>query len=282
MRLLQPARPALTLAAVATLALTLTACGQDDSGSDAAASGDAAAASGATADSTAGPGRTIPGASGMVAAIDGTTLQVQSAMSGQVAVTYTDTTTFTAQVAGTLGDVTAGSCVVVVPAEESTSGTDALPSAVTAASVQIVAADDGCASGAGGGPGGAGGGERPEGMPSGGPTDMPSDRPSRGSGSGSFVRATSGSVTAVSDGGFTVETAAPGEDTATSVEVTVTDTTTYSTRVASDASALAKGVCVTATGEADDTGAVTAAEIGISDPVDGECTVGFTMRGGAA
>jgi hypothetical protein len=105
--------------------------------------------------------------------------------------------------------------------------------------------DDGC--GMPGGPGGPG-----DGPP---PTDMPVQM------GGAF-----GEVTAVSDDGFTV-----GTD-----EVTVSADTTYVKMVDSDDSALEVGRCVSAVGDADSTGAVTAERIGVTDPVDGEC--GMVMR----
>ena len=50
----------------------------------------------------------FPGASGKVAAISGSTLQVQSAQTGQVAVTYTTKTTFTKAVKATSTAVKVG------------------------------------------------------------------------------------------------------------------------------------------------------------------------------
>ncbi len=114
-----------------------------------------------------GPGG--PGASGRIAAIDGKTVQVQDEMSGQVAVTWTGKTDFTAEVDADLDDVTVGSCVAVMDDQ-----------------VRITEAMDGeC-----GRPGGPGG----DGPP---PSDMPSDGPVR-------IGGTVGEVTAVSDTGFTV------------------------------------------------------------------------------
>jgi hypothetical protein len=141
--------------------------------------------------------------------------------------------------------------------------------------VRITEATDGaCTGGFGGGPGGGPGGgadgEQPEGMP----TDMPTDLPEggRGFGGGAF-----GQVTAVSATGFTVT--AQDE---TTVEVSVGDATSYTTTVTADASAVAVDRCATALGDTDDTGAVTATSIAVSDPVDGECQIGRGgFRGGA-
>ena len=52
-------------------------------------------------------------------------------------------------------------------------------------------------------------------------------------------------------------------------------TTTYTTTQSADASALKVGKCVVATGQADDTGAVAAQRLVVSDPVDGSCSTGF-------
>lgn len=105
--------------------------------------------------------------------------------------------------------------------------------------------DDGC-----GMPGGPGGPP---------PSDTPSDGPVRMGG-------TVGEVTAVSADGFTV-----GAD-----EVTVSADTTYVQLAESDDSALEVGRCLSAFGDADDTGAVTAERISVTAAVDGQC--GMVMR----
>ena len=113
-----------------------------------------------------GMGGGMPGASGEIAAIDGSTLQVQSS-DAQTAVTYTDETTISQQISAALADVTVGSCVMVTPAD----GSESSETSVTAGTVRITEKTDGsCA-------GGFGGGQRPEGMPSDMPTDLPSDMP---------------------------------------------------------------------------------------------------------
>ncbi|MER6974060.1 hypothetical protein ABT304_23565 [Nocardioides sp. NPDC000445] len=215
----------------------------------------------------------MPGASGEIAAIDGSTLQVQSS-DAQTAVTYTDKTTISQQVSAALADVTVGSCVTVTTAD----GSESSDTAVTAGTVRITEKTDGsCA-------GGFGGGQRPEGMPTDMPTDMPSDMPegmpSGGPGGMGGGMGTSGEVTAVNDSGFTVAATSRDSEETTSVSVTVGSETTYTTTRTATKSALVVGTCVTATGEADDTGAVTAERISVSDPVDGECTTGFGGRGG--
>ena len=266
-------RVTLATASSVLLVATLAACGggSDDAATD--TSGAAAQAGGApNAAQNGGQGGGMPGASGTVAAVSGSTAQVQNDQSGQVAVSWTKSTTFTQQVDATLADVTVGSCVMVTTADDD-----------TAATVRITAAsDDGC---------GFGGGQRPAGAPSGMPTDMPTDMPSDmpsdlpsggpgGAGGGGF--GTVGEVTAVSATGFTVSATQPGSEDASDVSVTVGDDTTYTTQAKAQASAVAVGRCVTARGDSDDTGAVVATTISVSDPVDGQCTAGFGgggMRG---
>lgn len=253
----------LTLSATAlVLAVSLSGCGEEDVDQDPA-----------SAQSSQQPGSGRPGGqpgSGKVAAIDGSTAQVQGS-SSQTAVTWTSSTTFTQQVAGLLDDVTAGSCVVV-----SGEGDDT----VTAASVRITEAEGDDCSGGFGGPGGdrPDRGDAPQDRPSDAPTDRPSDAP-RGMGGGLAA----GRVTAVTDTGFTVASSQPGSEESSSVEVAVSDDTTYTTTEKADAEDVKVGVCVQTRGESDSKGAVTATSIAISPAADGECvTRGPGGRGGAS
>ncbi|GAA1543408.1 DUF5666 domain-containing protein [Nocardioides humi] len=258
------------LAAGAALAVLLTGCGDDEPAT--VASGTEGAPNAADgggpggADGAGGPGG-MPGTFGQIAAVDGNVLQVRSQDAGQTAVTVTDSTTVTDQVAGTLADVEVGTCVVVRTDDTGTSTDE-----VAATSVSVSAGADGCTGGFGGGPGGGGaggggGGERPSGMPTDLPTDLPTDRPSgmpdgggRPGGLGVM-----GEVTAVTDAGFVVE----GRD--GDVTVTVGAATTYTHQVDADATALTQGRCVRVQGDADDAGAVTATAIQVSDAVDDQC-----------
>ncbi|WP_332644633.1 hypothetical protein [Aeromicrobium sp.] len=210
-------------------------------------------------------GRT-PGGSGKVIEVSGSTAQVQGNGS-QVAVSWTDSTTFTAQVSADASAVTVGSCVMVTSEQsgDSTSTTE-----VAAASVSVTKKTDGACL-----PGGPGGG-RPTDLPSDMPTDMPTDMP--GGPRGGFAV---GEVTAVSGSGFTVESMGLGSENESTTEVTVTtsDATTYSTTKTGAASDVKVGVCMTSRGEADDTGAITATTIALSQPVDDECG-GFGGFGG--
>ncbi|MDQ6527064.1 DUF5666 domain-containing protein [Nocardioides sp. LHD-245] len=243
-------RPLSATAAGIALAALLAACGSDEPAGRAvtdtteAGSGSVRAAP----DGAVGP----PGTVGQIAAVDGRVLQVRSQMSGQTAVTVTDSTTVTDQVDGSLADVRAGACVVVRTADAGTP-TDQ----VAATSVAVAAATDaGCGS-----PGGPGEGKRLSGTPSELPSELPTDRPPGMAGGFGLV----GAVTSVTDGGFVVE----GRD--GQVTVTVGGDTTYTREVTAGAAALTRGRCVRVQGDADDAGAVTATAIQVSDGVDGQC-----------
>jgi hypothetical protein len=252
-----------------------------------ATSGASGGASGSGKDGGfAGPN---PGTSGKIAAISGKTLQVQNQTDGQVAVTYTAKTTITAQVAASLADVKVGSCVTVTPVM-SASGVPSAQSGNTgtlaAGNVRISQPTNGdCLGGLGTmRPGGSASGF-PSGRPSGFPSGRPSGFASGGPGGGrTFAFGANGKVTAVSATGFTVASQFPGTSSQAprDTTVTVSGSTTYTTTKPGDSSALKVGKCVVATGQSDDTGAVTADRLVVSDPVNGSCTGGFTIRRGGA
>ncbi len=237
------------------------------------------------------------GISGEIAAITGSTLQVQSSDS-QTAVTYSDSTSITKTVAAALSDVTAGVCVTTMSfgggadaggGSTDTSSTDAAgtDAAGAATSVMISAAVDGACEtpgfgGAGGGfPGGDG--TPPTDLPDGAtpPTDAPDGVTPTGApgdsgmgGGGGFGGFTSGLVTAVSASSITVETT-DADGASSSTEVSVDDSTSYTSTAGADSSALAVGACVTAQGEADDSGAVTATSLTVSEAGEDGCSTGF-------
>jgi len=241
-----------------------------------------------------GPGR--GGASGEIASVDGTLMQVRSADS-QTAVTWTDSTTFTAEVSGALSDVSVGSCVVALAepddttASDDSSNTDSsddnssedASAPLAATSIRITeAGDDGtCTPSVGGADRGPGPDSRPDGAPTDAPS-MPADgtRPSGDPGRlRMFGNGATGKVTAIDGDTLTVESAGPDDETTTRT-VTVASGTTYTRTVAADATAVVVGQCATARGEADDSGKVTAAAVTISAPTDGSCTSGFVLDGG--
>jgi hypothetical protein len=277
----------------ALLLLAVSACGGGSTSAGATPTSSAQPSQSAAAGGS-GAGRGFPGASGKVAAISGKTLQVQSVLSGQVAVTYTATTTFSAAVKTTAGAVKVGSCVNVRGADGQNA---AATGPVKAASVQVSPPVDGACggrdlAGAGGGIDRNGGGFTP---PSGAPSGAPGPGGGAGGGTrgGGFAgaRPVSGEVTAVHGTTITVAamsfaaargasaTASPtAKPTTTPVEVTTTAATTYTKTVSASAKNLAVGQCVTAVGTADDTGAVTASIIASQPAVNGECTGGFGVR----
>jgi hypothetical protein len=256
----------------------VAACGGGGSG----AAGVAAPASTptATGQGQAGPSRT-PGVSGLLAAIDGTTLQVQDT-SAQTAVVYTATTAISATVPATRADVAVGACVVV---RSAAIGGASPAASVTATTVTLNPAVSGsCTAGLGGGPGGI----RPSGAPaftrpSGAPQGVrPSGAPRAGGAPGGAV----GKVTAVAANGFTVASvgfAAPGSTATPStapIAVSTTSTTSYSKQQKATAAALKVGSCITARGAADSSGTVTATSIAVRPATNGTCTTGFGSRNG--
>jgi Domain of unknown function (DUF5666) len=279
---------------VVATALALAACGPSSgSGNAGTPAGGSTPAPTGTAGGGAG-GQRQPGVNGLIAAVTGSTMQVQT-RTDQTAVTWNDSTTFTTSKSATLADVTVGACVTVLEPAASGSATSGAGSApatsVTAASVDVRPAVNGqCAGfgGAGGPGGGVGAGATP-------PTRAPSDTATTGPGGGrggadGVRRVVGGQVTAVSADTFTVqETMRPrGTDTATAtatpttatVTVTTNASTTYTAQRAATAADVAVGECASAQGKADDTGAVTATAISLRPATNGSCAAGFGGRGG--
>lgn len=239
----------------------------------------------AAAQSSAGPrAGGFPGGSGKVVAITGSTAQVQS-QSAQVAVSWTKNTAFTKQIKINAAAVKVGSCVMVSSSQ--TSGQDTTASVVAATSVRITAATDGsCTMGRGnfGGFNGQRGGGQPDNH-AGGQTPQGTRPTARPSGTPGFGRGAFGQITAVSPDGFTVRSARPGSTkpstkaTPTTVKVTTTKSTSYTTTAKAAAADVKIDVCVTSSGKADDTGAITASRIAVSSPVNGECGFGGAPSG---
>ena len=217
----------------------------------------------------------FPGADGKIAAVSGSTAQVQSRSNGQVAVTWNGSTTFTKQVAASLAGVKVGSCVMVLPTSDTASSGDAAAATTVAAAAVTVTQKTGgtCTGGFGGrGPAGQapkldgqgpGGGQLPEG---GAPGGNGSARPQLRGFGGAF-----GEVTAVSATGFTVKSSRPSGTEETNVTVTVSGTTTYTATAQGAASDVKVGLCMRANGTADDSGAITATTVALTNPTNGEC-----------
>ena len=293
-------------ATLASVVLLVAGCGGRGDGGAAASP---TSSSGSTTQGALGgagsAGRArFPGASGLVAAVNGTTLQVQG-NNTQTAVSYTSRTTFTSQVAAVSADVVVGACVMVrgEGATETPPSTPSSTRPLAASSITITPAVHGeCRAGSGrggagdlprgGGPGAPPGGTVPSGGPSGTRTGRPTDG-AMGGRPGGFGGAF-GKVTAVSAGGFTVTStvverpagagpASPGSSPSAhtrTVIVTTSAQTTFTKTVSTTAKAAAVGTCVTAEGKADDTGAIAATSVAVRPAENGSCTQGFP-RGAA-
>jgi len=249
---------------------------------------------GAGGDAAGGaPGFRFPGATGLLAQIDGTTLQVQGTDT-QTAVTYSAKTTFTNTVAAKLSDVVVGVCVQVRGAQPTSGMGGATPTAapsatngpITATSVEISRAVNGNCSA----PGGTRiSGARPTGArgdatrAAGAPTSNRTRGPGAG-GNGFGGMGAFGKVTAVNGSSFAVESSLPqGGSATTAVPTTRTvqtsTATTYTRTGAANAKALVVGLCVTALGKASDTGSIVATSIALRPAVNGSCSSGFGGRG---
>jgi hypothetical protein len=231
--------------------------------------------------------RQFPGATGELAAITGSTLQVQGT-STQTAVTYTQTTKISDTVAATYAAVKVGVCVEARAARSDASSSASASdetTTVAAATVVVTQPVNGECAAEGAGSGGQFGG-RPSGGASGGFTPTGSTRPS-GAPSGSAQRragfGANGKVVSVSGASFVVASVrlapsasagASASPTTSDVTVTTNASTTYSQTVSATASALKVGTCVTALGKADDTGAIAATAISVRPKSDGTCGFG--------
>ena len=293
--------PALALAA----ALGLGACGpgataasQSGGGTTAPPTGRGGGAGGGT-----GSGRGFPGVGGLVADVTGSTAQVQSTTS-QTAVTWTRSTRFSSLTPTSASAVHVGDCVTARPAftgrPSGTATATPVPTATTAGATTMVAAATvelfpassgqclptglgGAGGGAGGfgGTGGGRGGASGTGTPTGGPGGQNGFR-------GGAGRGTIGTVASVASGSFVVRPVVlrgpngPAGTPLAPVTVTWDSATTFTRLQAAAATAVKVGVCVTAIGKTDSTGALTAMSMQVSQPVGGSCTTGrgFGGRGG--
>ncbi len=284
-----PVRRALALSVLGVAAVILAACG-GSSASNTASHTSTSTTTGTGRGAGAGGGRSFPGTTGTIAAINGSSLEVQSSTS-QTTVTYTSTTTFEQTTSATVANVTVGSCISAFgkPTSGSSSTKSVIGEPVTATTVTITQPTSGtCTGGFGagggfargaGGAGGAGGPGGGGGFPGGGERPGGGNFPARAAGE---FGAASGPVTAVSPSTVTVTETNPSTKKTSSVVVTLTSATTYSQRTPAAPSDLAVGKCATAIGQAGTTGAVTARSISISTPGANGCTSGFGRFGGGA
>lgn len=240
-----------------------------------------------------------PGASGSVAAISGSSMEVQNQQSGQTTVSWTASTVFSQVLTVPASTVTVGDCVTV-------SGSTANKT-ITARTVSISQPDasGSCTSGVFGGggtggppvSGGAGAGPGPGGggFPRSGSGTLPRDNFRRPSGAANFGFA-SGKVTAVTSSTLTVDgtssaslpkSTAKGSSSksaaktrtraklqSTTVNLKLASSTTYSQTQSAAATNLAVGDCVTAAGTSATNGSVTASTVRITSTGGQSCTTG--------
>ena len=211
-----------------------------------------------------------PAASGVIAAITGRTLQVQSS-SDQTAVTYSAKTRFTAERSTNLAAVTVGSCIVATAKSSATSTTPVR--SITAQSVRIEPARKGSC---GGGPGALepSGGAAPTGFPSNLPSGTVQGAPPSGAPKGTRKMAGSaiaGKVTAIHGSTITVAMTMPDASSTTTGSVHVTGATHYTRTASATHAALQVGLCAVVSGTANNTGAVAATRIALSHKTNGSC-----------
>jgi hypothetical protein len=207
-----------------------------------------------------------PAASGTVAAISGTTMQVQNPQAGQVSVTWTSSTKFSHQIATTLAALKIGDCVTAV----APSGTSFDATSFTATSLLV--SSGACT---------VGGGPRPSGFPSDRPTGFPSGaRPSGFPSGRAFGAVASGKVSSIAGSTLTIAARQFGGSGTSNKTVTVASSTKITTEAVTTATSVKVGKCVSAEGRADSTGAVTATRVQVTDPVNGQCDTFRRFGGG--
>ena len=266
-----------------TSALFLSGCGGKSSGASVKSSAAPSAAVG-------GAAQQPPGTSGLIAAASPGLLEVQS-QTDQTSVTYTAKTVFSQQKDVTEAAVVAGACVTALDSSAlgsarrtSTSSPSTAPSmapstqpsttpgspvTITATTVTITQPVAGsCAA-----RNGFGAGTRPSGRPSQSPTGARTG----GRGFGGFGGVVTGRVSAVSGATITVQAVLRQGNTTVRDTVDVTSATKYVETVAATSAAAKVGLCATAVGPADSTGAIAATRIDLSAAQNGSCA--FAARG---
>jgi len=264
------------LVLTASSVLLLTGCGSSTS-ADSSAPADSAPSQ-QTANGAGGTRGTGGFVTGLIADVSGKTMQVQGT-DAQTAVTYTAKTSFTQQVSTSASAIEVGTCVSV-----QTSGAASASTSVTATAVSVTAAVKGECTGRAGGSRGTG---APSGMPSGAPGGAPSGAPSGApqggttpGGNADRTRPVSGKVATVDGSSFTVTSVAFGDTGSQTYVVTTSDKTTVTKDKTVTAKAVKTGLCTTAAGKTDSTGAVTATSVALRPAVDGACSAGFGRPSG--
>lgn len=269
------ARASLVFTFVAAGSLLLSGCSASGTttAKPSATATSTAPATGGAPDSATQSGSNV---SGTIAAISGSTLQVQDS-SAQTAVTYSAATTITEIVAAKASAVTVGSCVSsMAGAPGSTTAT-----AVTTIAISTAASDGTCAMGAGGG---TNGGIPPTGAPGNRPSGAPGTPPNgapTGAANGNGTPPTkpiSGVVTAVTASKITVS-ATSQSGAKTSETIDITSGTLYTSTVAATASSLVVNKCVIGRGTAGGSGDIAATTLTVSTPGASGCSTGANGPG---
>ena len=247
----------------------------------AAACSSSSASGPAPSGSPSGRNRDFPGANGLIAAVTASSIQVQG-NNRQTEVDYGAGTKITSTKLVSLKAVKVGDCVNVTGAPGSAAST------ISATMVRISAATNGDCTREG-----PGGGDRPSGAP-GGPGGGPGGAPGGGGPGGgnsggpytAFAIA-SGKVTSIAGTTIVVNgqsiTRAPSASPAMATgntTVTVPGTAHVTQQVAATAAALVVGQCAAAIGKPNESGAIAATTISVSEPENGSCVRGFGRRFG--
>jgi hypothetical protein len=230
------------LAVTGAAALSLAACGSSNDAKPNSASPTSAAPTSSSTPSAKGAGKDW--VKGLIDSVSGSTIQV-SQRSGSATVDFTPSTQVAELAAAQLTDITTGSCVSVQPDRHSESPGG---NAITARSVRISSAVDG---------------KCPDLKESAGAATPPPGASSR-------HHLTSGQVASVAGNTITVNSTDPSGN-SSQTAVTVTDTTKYTKKAATDAQAITQGKCIVAHGSKDGGGALQATAITIQQADNGQC-----------
>jgi len=232
------------LAVTGATALSLAACGSSNDAKPNSASPTSSAAAPTSSSTPSAKSEGKDWVKGLIDSVSGSTIQV-SQRAGSATVDFTPSTTVAELASAQLTDVTSGSCVSVHPDRHSDSPGG---NAITARSVRISSAVDGKCS-------------EPK-QPAGAETPPP--------GAPARHHQTSGQVASVAGNTITVDSTDLSGN-ASQITVTVTDTTKYTKKTATDAQAIAQGECIVAHGSKDGGGALQATAITVQQADNGQC-----------
>jgi hypothetical protein len=263
----------------------------------------------ATTITTAPPRPAFSNASGTIAAVSGSSMEVQNPTTGQVTVSWTPTTTFTQTLTVPSSQLAVGDCVTVSSTTKETNGH------LKASTVALrPTSNSSCTGGAGGG--GFGARTFPT-TPGGSRAFRPPNGTSTG---GSFPRGAFGSRSGTTNSGFasgkvislerstfvvqgvtivppkttakgtnsskkkvtTTTTTVPAKLQTKTVKTTVSfsSSTAFTTTAPASSSTMSVGMCATALGPADQTGAITASTISLRSAPASGCTAAGGFAGG--